>query len=123
MSDSNREATFGHAVRRLDELGLAYLHLLDPVRESPFDNPGLARLAPGLRPLFRGPVIVNGAFDRERAIDAVKQREADAVAFGIPFIANPDLAKRLRLGSPLAEPDRSTFYSGEERGYTDYPAL
>jgi N-ethylmaleimide reductase len=123
MSDSNREATFSHAVRRLDALGLAYLHLLDPIRPSPFDNPEHERLAPVLRRLFHGPVIVNGAFDRALALAALASGEADAVAFGIPFIANPDLPERLRRGAALSEPDRSTFYSGEERGYTDYPPL
>jgi N-ethylmaleimide reductase len=123
MSDSNRLATFSHAVRRLDELGLAYLHLLDPIRSSAFDNPDLERLAPSLRPLFRGPAIVNGAFDGGLAVDALRRGEADAVAFGIPFIANPDFPERLRRGAALNTPDRATFYSGEERGYIDYSTL
>jgi len=123
MSDSNRADTFTHAVTELDRFGLAYLHLLDPIRPSPFDNPGTERLAPLLRSRFRGPVIVNGAFDRELAVAARTSGEADAVAFGIPFLANPDLPERLRRGAPLNEPDRNTFYSGEARGYTDYPAL
>jgi N-ethylmaleimide reductase len=123
VRDSNRPATFNHAVTELDRLGLAYLHLLDPVRPSPFDNPDVERLAPALRARFSGPVIVNGAFDRDTAIEALSRGEADAVAFGIPFLANPDLPERLRRGAPLNEPDRSTFYSGEARGYTDYPSL
>ncbi len=123
MSDSNREATFSHAVRRLDELGLAYLHLIDPVRPSVFDNPEVPRMAPLLRRLFAGPLIVNGGFDREAAARAVESGEADLVAFGTPFISNPDLPERLRQGAALAAADRSTFYTGAERGYTDYPAL
>jgi N-ethylmaleimide reductase len=123
MSDSNREAVFSHAVRRLDLLGLAYLHLLDPVRPSVFDNPDVPRLAPRLRPLFHGPLIINGGFDREAAIQAVAGAEADLVAFGAPFISNPDLPERLRLGAPLSEAERASFYGGDERGYTDYPAL
>ena len=123
MSDSNREATFGHAIRRLDEFGLAYLHLLDPLPDCPFDNPGLERLAPQLRQYFRGPVIINGNFDRAAARTALERREADLVAFGVPFLANPDLPERLRQGSPLNPPDRATFYGGGARGYTDYPAL
>jgi N-ethylmaleimide reductase len=123
MSDSNRAAVFSHVVRRLDELGLAYLHLVDPVRPSVFDNPDVPRLAPRLRPLFRGPLIINGGFDREAAIQALTSVEAELVAFGAPFIANPDLPERLRLGSPLNEAEPVTFYGGGERGYTDYPAL
>jgi N-ethylmaleimide reductase len=129
MSDSNREATFSHAVRCLDRYGLAYLHLLDPLPaaasrpESPFDNPGLERLAPRLRPLFRGPVMVNGNFDAEAAASALARGEADLVAFGVPYLANPDLPERLRRHAPLNAPERSTFYGGSERGYTDYPVL
>lgn len=123
MHDSDRPATFGHAVRCLDAFGLAYLHLLDPLPSSPFDNPAVPRLAPTLRPLFRGPVIVNGAFDRESAHAALARGEADLVAFGIPFLANPDLPERLRRRAPLNDPLRATFYGGDARGYTDYPAL
>jgi N-ethylmaleimide reductase len=133
MSDSNREATFSHAVQQLDSFGLAYLHLLDPLPQYPlpqypvppsdFDNPGLPRLAPQLRPLFRGPVIINGNFDAESAVGALKQGEADLVAFGIPFLANPDLPERLRRHAPLNAPHRPTFYGGDAHGYTDYPAL
>jgi N-ethylmaleimide reductase len=123
MSDSNREATFGHAIQRLDELGLAYLHLLDPLPDSPFDTPGLERMAPRLRKLFRGPVIVNGNFDADAAVRALSSGEADLIAFGIPFLANPDLPERLRRRAPLNPPHRPTFYGGDERGYTDYPAL
>ena len=123
MSDSNREATFGHAIRRLDEFGLAYLHLLDPLPDCPFDNPGLERLAPALRQYFRGPVIINGNFDHAAATAALERGEADLVAFGVPFLANPDLPERLRRSSPLNPPDRTTFYGGGARGYTDYPAL
>ncbi|HKO93432.1 MAG TPA: alkene reductase [Polyangiaceae bacterium] len=123
MSDSNREATFGHAIRRLDEFGLAYLHLLDPLPDSPFDNPAFGRLAPQLRQCFRGPLIINGNFDRAAARAALERGEADLVAFGVPFLANPDLPERLRHGSPLNPPDRATFYGGDARGYTDYPTL
>jgi N-ethylmaleimide reductase len=122
ITDSDREATFGHAVDRLDEFGLAYLHLVDPVG-GPMDTPGTPRLAPRLRSRFGGPVIVNGGFDRAAAERAIADGEADLVAFGVPFLANPDLPARLRRGAPLNEPDRATFYGGDARGYTDYPAL
>lgn len=123
MHDSDRWATFSHAVRALDALGLAYLHVVDPVAPSPFDNPDVPRLAPRLRPLFRGPFIIAGGLDRASAIQELESGAADLVAFGPPFIANPDLPERLRLDAPLASPDRATFYGGDARGYTDYPAL
>jgi N-ethylmaleimide reductase len=123
MSDSNRETTFSHAIRELNAFGLAYLHLLDPLPDSPFDNPELPRLAPRLRRLFQGPVIVNGNFDARAAVRALAEGEADLVAFGVPFLANPDLVERWRRGAPLNEPDRKTFYGGDARGYTDYPTL
>jgi N-ethylmaleimide reductase len=123
MHDSNRWAIFSHAVAQLDPLGLAYLHLVDPVGESPFDNPEVPRLAPRLRPLFRGPLIIAGGLDRESAVRQISDGQADLVAFGIPFISNPDLPERLRLDAPLSRADRATFYGGDARGYTDYPAL
>lgn len=123
MHDSDRWAIFSHAVSRLDRLGLAYLHLVDPVGPSPFDNPEVPRLAPRLRALFRGPLIIAGGLDRALAIQQLDEGHADLVAFGTPFIANPDLPERLRLGAPLTVPDRATFYGGGARGYTDYPPL
>ena len=62
-------------------------------------------------------------FDAEAASGAIARGEADLVAFGIPYLANPDLPERLRRHAPLNAPDRSTFYGGSEHGYTDYPAL
>jgi N-ethylmaleimide reductase len=115
MSDSNRAATFGYAVGRLNDFGLAYLHLVDPVTGAG------ERLAPQLRKLFTGPLIINGGFDRDTALSSLENREADLVAFGVPFLANPDLPARLRGATPLNSPDRATFYGGDARGYTDYP--
>ena len=76
-----------------------------------------------LRPLFSGPFIVSGGLTPETAEAAIAAGQADFVAFGRAFIANPDLPKRIALGAPLNPPDPATFYGGSERGYTDYPAL
>jgi len=76
-----------------------------------------------LRPLFPGPFIVSGGFTADTAAQALAIGTADLVAFGRAFIANPDLPRRLVLGAQLNAPDRSTFYGGTERGYTDYPSL
>jgi N-ethylmaleimide reductase len=120
MSDSNRVATFGYAVGRLNELGLAYLHLVDPVTGG-IAGTAVERLAPELRKLFSGPIIINGGFDRESALAVLERGEADLVAFGVPFLANPDLPARLRRSARLNTPVRETFYGGDGRGYTDYP--
>jgi N-ethylmaleimide reductase len=113
--DSTPQATFGYLVEKLDKLGLAYVHFI----ETPVE--GLDYGA--LRRAFRGVYIANGGFTRETAIAAIESGRADAVAFGRPFIANPDLVDRLRLNAPLNEPDRSTFYGGGPEGYIDYPTL
>ncbi len=120
MSDSDRWAIFGHAVRRLDELGLAYLHLVDPVAPAAVAE---GRLAPALRELFSGPLIINGGFDKDSAAASITRGEADLVAFGAKFLANPDLPERLRLGARLNDPIRDTFYGGGGVGYVDYPLL
>jgi N-ethylmaleimide reductase len=75
------------------------------------------------RPLFRGPIVANNGYTPSGAQSALEAGEADAVAFGKPFISNPDLVERFRRGAPLADGDPSTFYGGGEKGYVDYPAL
>ena len=74
-----------------------------------------------LRRRFGGTYIANNGYSRARAMAAIEQGSADLIAFGKPFIANPDLVARLRHDLPLATPDSATFYGGDERGYTDYP--
>lgn len=119
MRDGDPAATFVRVARRLAGRGLAYLHVVEPVASGPAE----ARLSPILRQHFGGPLIVNGGFDVAAATTALRHGEADAVSFGTPFIANPDLPHRLLAGAPLAVADRATFYGGDERGYVDYPSL
>ena len=66
---------------------------------------------------------MNGGYDARTANAAIARGEADLVAFGVPFLANPDLPARYRSDAPLNAPDQATFYAGEEKGYIDYPAL
>ncbi|MCJ8203195.1 alkene reductase [Pseudomonas sp. RGM2987] len=115
MSDSDPQATFEHAAGMLSRYGLAYLHIVE-AGEGPFDFRALKRH-------FNGPYIANGGYSAERAATAISRGEADLVAFGTPFLANPDLVERFKLGQPLNAPDAATFYQGDERGYTDYPTL
>ena len=116
MSDSNPRESFPVIAQSLAGYGLAYLHVFDPVAKKD------VWLTPLLRDAFRGPVIANGGFDGYSAQEAVSAGKAEAIAFGTPFLANPDLPLRLAKGLPLNTPDPSTFYTGGARGYIDYPA-
>ena len=115
MSDSSPETTFRAAIERLNRYSLAYLHL---VEEAP---PGASFDMAGLAAVWDGTLIVNGGYDRARAEAVLASARADFVSFGRLFIANPDLPARFRRGAPLNDPDRASFYGGDERGYTDYP--
>lgn len=115
ISDSDPAAPFGYVARQLGKRRIAFLC----ARESLGDN----RLGPRLKGLFGGPYIANESFTKATAEMAVSEGEAEAVAFGKLFIANPDLPRRFRLNAPLNEPRLETFYGGGAEGYIDYPAL
>lgn len=107
----------------LGGLGLAYLHMVDhSAMGAPKPDPEVVR---AICAIFREKggmgVILSGGYDRERAESDLQSGAADLVAFGRPFIANPDLVKRLMTGAPLATPDQATFYTPGKEGYTDYP--
>ncbi|HVG50409.1 MAG TPA: alkene reductase [Xanthobacteraceae bacterium] len=116
MADSNPLATFSRLTEELSKLGIVYLHAVDPAG-------GENRVSPQLRKKFNGTFIVNGGFDLAKAQAAIVAGETDLVAFGVPFLANPDLPKRFSRGAALNTPDQQTFYQGEEKGFVDYPAL
>lgn len=113
IGDSNPHATFAYVVRELDRRGIAFICTREYTGEDSF--------APKLRDLFRGVYVANEKFTPETAAAAVESGEADAVAFGKLFIANPDLPARIARGLPLNAWDASTFYSDGAHGYTDYP--
>jgi N-ethylmaleimide reductase len=114
MDASDPAATFVPFLKAADTLGLAYVHVLDM---------GLADLdtVAMIRANWSGPVIVNNMLTPNSARALVAAGRAEAVSFGRAFVANPDLVVRIRDGSPLAKPDYGLLYTGEERGYTDYP--
>jgi N-ethylmaleimide reductase len=125
MGDETPEATFGYIVECLNEKNLAYLHLVEPsvvgtVKDENHD-PRWDAIMRQLRDIFAGVLIVAGGYDGASAEEAVSAGRADLVAFGRLFIANPDLPKRLRQKLPLNEPDATTFFGGDSRGYIDYP--
>ncbi|MBN9670128.1 alkene reductase [Roseibium aggregatum] len=122
IADSDPQATFSHAIKLLNGYGLAYLHLVEGQTGGARDIPEGGDLA-ALYALFDGTTMGNNGYSRESAIEAVESGAVDLVAFGRPFIANPDLVERLKRNAPLNEPDRDTFYGGGAKGYTDYPTL
>jgi N-ethylmaleimide reductase len=122
MGDSDPLATFGHAIRRLDRIGIAYIHIVEGT-QADVRHGGTIVPTAKLRPLFGRTLIVNGEYDRERADHAIRGGQADLVSFGRLFLANPDLPRRMKAGAPLNTPDPATFYGGTAKGYTDYPAL
>ncbi|MGB8511022.1 MAG: alkene reductase [Pyrinomonadaceae bacterium] len=124
MSDSNPAATFGYVVEALNRFGLAYLHVVEPTDPQMFKLDGTPVSATRhLRALFHGTLITAQNYDFEKGNAVLESGDADLVGFGRLFIANPDLPERFASGAALNEPEASTFYGGDERGYTDYPAL
>lgn len=123
MADSNPMATFGYAAGQLNPLGVAYLHIIEPRIKGEVDirEGGAPVAAQHLRVIFNGTIIAAGGFDAESAAAAVRDGDADLVAFGRDFVANPDLPHRVQNGLPLNAYDRSTFYTSDHRGYNDYP--
>jgi N-ethylmaleimide reductase len=119
--DSDPQPLFERAVERLDALGLAYVHVIEGATGGPRDAQPFDYAA--LRAKFRRTWIVNNGYDREMAEAAVREGRADAVAFGVPFLANPDLVRRFREHAPLNAAHRETFYGGGAEGYIDYPIL
>jgi N-ethylmaleimide reductase len=115
MSDSAPQAHFAYVARALNGLGLAYLHAAE-TPDIPFDWPAFRRS-------YTGTYIANAGYDLAKAQAAVSDGHADLVAFGAPFLANPDLVDRFRLGATLNSPVRASFYGGDQRGYTDYPSM
>ncbi len=112
IADSTPQDTFEFAARKLSRLGIAYLHVVEPGNQ-PIDY---ARL----RSAFSGIYVANGGYDKVRANATIASGRADLVAFGVPFLANPDLPMRFAENAPLNPPDRQTFYGGDSKGYTDY---
>jgi N-ethylmaleimide reductase len=121
ISDSNPQPLYDHIVDHLSALKLVYLHVVEGATGGPRD------IAPfdygSLRKRFAGAYIANNGYDFELANKVLAGDQADLIAFGKPFISNPDLVERLKRGAPLNEWDKATFYGGDARGYTDYPVL
>ncbi|MDI1236777.1 MAG: alkene reductase [Polaromonas sp.] len=125
--DADPQPLFEYVVRQLATLNLAYIHIIEGATGGPRDLPERPFDYAALKAAYRtaggkGAWMVNNGYDLALAGQAVQDGD-DLVAFGRPYIANPDLVRRLREGAPLNTPDKTTFYGGGAKGYTDYPAL
>jgi N-ethylmaleimide reductase len=121
MHDSNPQALFNYVVDNLNQFNLAYLHVVEGGIAGggvadPFDFVQM-------RKLFKGSYMANLSYDKARGNAAIASGHADVIAFGVPFLANPDLVERYKIDAPLNEADSKSFYGGAEKGYTDYPFL
>jgi N-ethylmaleimide reductase len=126
MSDSDPQTTFSYVAEHLGRLGLAYLHVVEGTETDDDDflrGDGAGQFFRGLRAAFAGTYIANGGYDYERANTSLERKDSDLISFGRLFIANPDLPERFARNATLNPPNHATFYGGDEKGYTDYPAL
>src|SRR6516165_595396 len=121
ISDSDPQPLFEHIVDGLNDLKLVYLHVVEGATGGPRDNAPFDYAS--LRKRFAGAYVANNGYDFELATKTLAAGAADLIAFGKPFISNPDLVERLKRGAPLNAWDKATFYGGGAKGYTDYPTL
>lgn len=139
-TDSNPPKTYRYVAEKLNERRIAYIHLSEGLERdnNPFEEQYLRMLksgnsigpsgdepflAPVIREVFKGTLILNGGYSPQTAATVVEEGRADAVSFGRLFIANPDLPERIRLGAPVNQPDPDTYFLGGPKGYIDYPFL
>jgi N-ethylmaleimide reductase len=122
VDDSNPVPLFTAAAARLDALGIAFLELREPGPDGTFGRTDVPKVSPEIRKVFQSALILNSDYTAETAQQALDEGVADAIAFGRPFISNPDLPQRLRKDLPLAPDNARTWYSQGAEGYVDYPA-
>ena len=123
MLDELTIPTHEYIITRLNDYGLAYVHLTEPyapVDDVPF---AVTEVAKHFRPFYKGTLIINKSFTKATGEKVIEDGFADLVAYGVPFIANPDLVKRFKIDALLNTPDQATFYTSTEKGYIDYPEL
>lgn len=121
--DSNPEEVFVPAAAHLQSLDIAFLELRESGPDDTFAQTEVPKLSPKIREVFTNPLILNQDYDAAKAQADLDSGVADAISFGRPFLANPDLVERVRTGAALNTPDKRTFYTPGPEGYTDYPTL
>jgi N-ethylmaleimide reductase len=123
VNDSDPEPLFVAAAAALAEIGIAFLEVREPQPGGSFGEPEHPPIAPAMRKAFPGPFILNSGYTPASAQAALDQERADAVSFGRPFIANPDLVRRIESGTELQQAIAATFYTQGPDGYVDYPGV
>lgn len=127
MGDDTPEETFGHIAAQLDRRKLAYLHVVEPstmgTETDTAEDPRWDAIVRLMRRLYSGTLMLAGGYDQAGAERALADGRGDIIAFGKLFLSNPDLPERFARGAELNDADRTTFFGGTARGYTDYPAL
>ena len=123
MQDDNPVETFGLLASRLNDLGIAYIEVVEDMFMGDHTEGRPEEVIAAIRAGFKGPYIANGNYTADEARARIAEGKADLVSFGRPYIANPDLAERFRTGAPLNDLNADRLYGGGSDGYTDYPAL
>lgn len=123
IEDADPVATFGAFACRLDAFGIAFIEVVEDSFQGNHASGRPEAVIEAIKEGFPRTYIANGDYTADEARERIAAGKTDLVSFGRPFIANPDLPERFRLGAPLNDWDESTFYGGDERGYTDYPGL
>ncbi|WP_334058034.1 alkene reductase [Polaribacter sp. P097] len=121
--DDETIATFEYIMKRLNDYKLAYVHLSEPFNDVSDVKYAVQNIAEHFRPIYNGTIIINSGFDQKSANKVLEEGYADLVAFGKPYISNPDLVERFGRNQDLADWNQDTFYTPGPEGYTDYPKL
>ncbi|WP_421802736.1 alkene reductase [Flagellimonas sp.] len=119
--DEDTIPTFEYIIKKLNDYNLAYIHLSEPFTDVSDIPYAVTEIAKHFRPLYNGTLMINAGFDQDSGNEVIASGNADLVAFGKPYISNPDLVERFEKGLELAEWDKDTFYTPGKEGYTDYP--
>ena len=115
--------TFDYIIEKLNEYDLAYLHLSEPFNDVSEVEGAVTEIAKRYRPIYKDNLMINANFDQEKGNKVIEEGDADMVAYGKPYISNPDLVERFAANAALAEYNTDTFYTPGHKGYTDYPKL
>ncbi|MCF1422019.1 alkene reductase [Mangrovimonas futianensis] len=121
--DEETIPTFEYIIKKLNDYDLAYIHLSEPFTDVSDISYAVTEIAKHFRPLYNGTLIINSNFDQEKGNQVIENGDADLVAYGKPFISNPDLVERFANNLELTEWNQDTFYTPGKEGYTDYPKI
>jgi 2,4-dienoyl-CoA reductase-like NADH-dependent reductase (Old Yellow Enzyme family) len=123
IDDSDPIPLFAAVAERLEQLELPWIELREAHEPTTAGAIPTAPVSPAMRPIYSGKILLNSNYDGPSARERMAKGIADGISFGRPFISNPDLVRRIAIGAPLSPGDLGTFYSGDARGYVDYPTL